>query len=60
MYFTKRKAVSQIIGTMFMMAIVGVVGSVILLNGITTAADFTLFLDIISDESSEAIKEILT
>jgi len=58
MNFTKRKAVSQIIGTMFMMAIVGVVGSVILLNGITTAADFTLFLDIISDESSEAIKEI--
>jgi len=58
MYFTKRKAISQIIGTMFMMAIVGVIGSVILINGITNAADFTLFLDVVSDEASDAIKEI--
>ncbi|MGQ0376248.1 MAG: hypothetical protein ACT4OW_01930 [Nitrososphaerota archaeon] len=55
----QRRAVSQIIGSLFMLAIVAAFGSILLFQGLEGSRDFTEFLDIFNKGQGESVKEDL-
>jgi len=52
-FLKSRKGVSQIIGSVFMLAIVASIGSVILIQGIGDINTFTSFLDVVKNDQVE-------
>lgn len=57
MIIATRRGISQIIGTLFMVAIVVSVGSVLLFTGIENITSFNSFLDIIKNTETDQINE---
>ena len=56
----KRRGVAQIVGTLFMLAVVTVVGSVLFIQGISGITDFNTFLAIFAEEGeSENVHEAI-
>jgi len=56
----KRRGVAQIVGSLFMLAVVTVVGSVLFIQGISGITDFNTFLAIFSEEGeSESVHEAI-
>ena len=54
----KRRGISQIIGSLFMLAIVTVVGSALFIQGLQGVTDFNTFLAVFSEEGeSESVHE---
>ena len=52
-FLKSRKGVSQIIGSVFMLAVVASIGSVILIQGIGDINTFTSFLDVVKEDQVE-------
>lgn len=52
-----RKAVSQIIGSVFMLAIVAAFGSILMFQGLQGSRDLTDFVDIFNKNQGESVKE---
>ena len=57
MIIAARRGISQIIGTLFMVAIVVSVGSVLLFTGIENITSFNSFLEIIKNTETDQINE---
>jgi len=55
-----RKGVSQVIGSIFMLAIVAAIGSLLLIQGIQGTTDFTTFVDSFTEGTGAASKEDIT
>jgi len=56
---SQRRAVSQIIGSIFMLAVVAAFGSILMFQGIQGSNDFTAFLNFFNKGQGEAVKEDL-
>jgi hypothetical protein len=56
-WFSRRRAISQIVGSLFMLAIVVPVGSVILSQGLYEVADFQRLLSVSRDQGIDTIQE---
>ena len=52
-FLKSRKGVSQILGSVFMLAVVAAIGSVILIQGINDVNTFNSFLDVVRDDQVE-------
>ena len=57
-YMQKRRAVSQVIGSLFALAVVAAVGSLLLLQGQQGIMDFTNTLDVFEKTEKKAAQEI--
>ncbi len=55
--FGRRKGISQIVGSLFMLAIVVPIGVVILTTGLYEVADFNRFLTVTRDQGINAVRE---
>jgi len=55
--FGRRKGISQIVGSLFMLAIVVPIGVVILSTGLYEVADFNRFLTVTRDQGINAVRE---
>jgi len=55
--FGRRKGISQIVGSLFMLAIVVPIGVVILSTGLYEVADFNRFLTVTRDQGTDAVRE---
>lgn len=53
----KRRGISQLIGTLLMLAVVASIGSVILFQGITKINDFNFALAVLKDQGAESTGE---
>ncbi len=53
----RKRGISQIIGSLFMLAIVVPIGVVILSTGLYEVADFNRFLTVTRDQGTDAVKE---
>jgi len=56
-WFSRRRAISQIVGSLFMLAIVVPIGSVILSQGLYEVADFQRFLSVTREQGIDSIQE---
>ena len=56
-WFCRRRAISQIVGSLFMLAIVVPVGTVILSQGLYEVADFQRFLSVTREQGIDSIQE---
>jgi len=56
-FLKTRRGVSQVIGSIFMLAIVAAIGSLLLIQGIQGTTDFTAFVDSFTEGSGAASKE---
>src|SRR3989338_11474882 len=54
----KRRAVSQVIGSLFALAIVATFGSVLLIQGVQGVENFTAFLNIFEETESKSAQEV--
>jgi len=54
----KRRAVSQVIGALFALAIVATFGSVLLIQGVQGVENFTSFLNIFEETESKSAQEV--
>src|SRR3989344_8928631 len=54
----KRRAVSQVIGALFALAIVATFGSVLLIQGVQGIENFTAFLNIFEETESKSAQEV--
>jgi len=57
MIIATRRGISQIIGTLFTVAIVASIGSVLLFTGIENITSFNSFLDIVKNTETDKINE---
>jgi len=55
-----RRGVSQVIGSIFMLAIVAAIGSLLLIQGIQGTTDFTVFVDSFTEGTGAASREDIT
>src|SRR3989338_6116309 len=55
----KRRAVSQVIGALFALAIVATFGSVLLIQGVQGVENFTAFLNIFEETEAKSAQEVL-
>ncbi len=56
-HLTRRRGISQIVGSLFMLAIVVPIGVVILSTGLYEVADFNRFLTVTRDQGIDATRE---
>src|SRR5574341_242670 len=54
----KRRAVSQVIGALFALAIVATFGSVLLIQGVQGVQNFSSFLDIFEETEAKSAQEV--
>ena len=56
-HLSRRRGISQIVGSLFMLAIVVPIGVVILSTGLYEVADFNRFLTVTRDQGIDATRE---